>query len=289
MHLSKPILKALIFAAALVTATSASAADNPFKPKAPFKSAIVQYQYQGSEKGHSTVYYQGQTMAEHKETKTTLWGMDQGQQNTIAITKPREIIRVDLRKRTASASGNQMAYMAQEYEKLSAEEKARVRKNAEKMGRSMLTLFQGGQAQIQEGSLMGKPVNIVSVLGLTSYVWKDKGVLLKQEGSLMGMKLDTVATKIEEAAPVPDGKMRVPDGIKVVFDQQADQKQRQMAKQMMDLLKDPQFGQKSGAMAMQPAGGQQAGAAQETEPSAQAQGKDPVKEGMNLLKKTLGF
>jgi len=289
MHLCAHIMKTVLLAAALMMASNAAAADNPFKPKAPFKSAMVHYQYKGSETGQATVYYQGTIMAEHKQTSTTLWGMDQGQQNTITITKPNEVIRVDLNKRTASATGNQLAYMAEEYEKLSPAEKITVKKNAEKMGQSMLNFFKGGQAQMREGTLMGKPVNIISMLGLTTYAWKDNGVLLKQEGSLMGMKLDTVATKIEVGAPVSAEQLQVPGGIKVVFDQKADQKQRQMAKQMMDMLKDPQFGQNRGAMAMQPQDNNPQGNAQRSEPSAQAKEQDPVKEGMNLLKKTLGL
>lgn len=284
MHLRKHIVTAIFMATALFMATAAVAADNPFKPKAPFKSAIVQYQYNGNEKGTSTTYYKGATVADHRQTSTTLWGMDQGQQNTITITKPKEVIRVDLAKRKATATGNQMDYMAQEYEKLSAAEQATVKKNAEKMGQSMMSLFKGGQAEMREGRLMGKPVKIVSILGLTSYVWKDKGVLLKQEGSLMGMKLDTVATSVKVDAPVPAEKLAVPQGIKVVFDQEADQKQRQMAKQMIDMLKDPEFGKGGAGMAMQPQGEAQ-GAGQ----PAGAQEGDPVKEGMNLLKKTLGW
>jgi hypothetical protein len=283
MHLRRHILKAILLAAALLTTTGALAADNPFKPKAPFKSAIVQYQHNGSEKGTSTAYYKGTTFADHRQTSTTLWGMDQGQQNTITITKPKQVIRVDLTKRKATATGNPMAYMAQEYEKLTPAEKARVKKNAEKMGQSMMNFLKGGQAETREGTLMGKPVNIVTVMGLTAYVWKDKGVLLKQEGSLMGMKLDTVATKLEVGAPVPEDKLKVPQGIKVVFDEKADQKQRQMAKHVIDMLKDPEFG-KGGGSAMQAKGGTE-GDGQ----SAEAKEGDPVKEGMNLLKKTLGF
>lgn len=289
MHLRKHILKAIFIATALFLATSAVAADNPFEPKAPFKSAIVQYQHNGSEKGESTIYFKGTTIADHRQTSTTLWGMDQGQQNTITISKPKEVIRVDLNKRKATATGNQMDYMAQEYEKLSPAEKARVKKNAEKMGQSMLSLFKGGQAEMREGTLMGKPVNIVTMMGLTAYTWKDKGVLLKQEGSLMGMKLDTVATKVDVGASVPTEKLKVPQGIEVVFDKEADQKQRQMAKHMMDMLKDPEFGKGGGSMAMQRQSGNSQDAAQGTGQSAEAKEGDPVKEGMNLLKKTLGF
>jgi hypothetical protein len=283
MHLRKHIVKAIFLSAALLMATSALAADNPFKPRAPFKSAIVQYQHNGSEKGTSTIYYHGASFADHRQTSTTLWGMDQGQQNTITITKPKEVIKVDLTKRKATATGNPKDYMAQEYEKLSPAEKARVKKNAEKMGQSMLSFFKGGQAQMREGTLMGKPVTIVSMMGLTSYVWKDKDVLLKQEGSLMGMKLDTVATSVKVGAPVPSEKLNVPQGIKVVFDKEADQKQRQMAQHIIGMLNDPEFGQ-GGGMAMQPQGEAQAAG----QPGETKEG-DPVKEGMNLLKKTLGF
>jgi hypothetical protein len=156
------------------------------------------------------------------------------------------------------------------------------------MGQSMLSFFKGGQTQTRKGTLMGKPVTIVSMMGLTTYVWKDKGVLLKQEGSLMGMKLDAVATSVKVGAPVPAEKLAVPRGIKVVFDQEADQKQRQMAKHMIGMLNDPEFGNDSGGMVMPPQGDAEE-SGQDTEQPARAQEGDPVKEGMNLLKKTLGW
>ncbi len=286
MHLCKHLVKTVLIAAAMMLATNAAAAENPFKIKAPFKSAIVKYKHNGSEKGKSTLYYKGTTTADHRQTSTTLWGMDQGQQDTITITKPKEVIRVNLKKRKATATGNPMAYMAEEYKKLSPAEKARVKKNAENMGQSMLSFLKSGQAETREGTLMGKPVKIVSMMGLTTYVWKDKGVLLKQEGSLMGMKLNSVATDVNVGASVPADKLEVPAGIKVVFDKKADQKQRQMAKNMMDMLKDPEFGKGKGGMVKQPAGGDGQG---NSEQSSQAKEGDPVKEGMNLLKKTLGW
>jgi hypothetical protein len=274
----KQILIVALTVTALMIASGAIAGDNPFKPKAPFTSAVVQYTHNGSEKGKSTMYYQGTTTADHRQTSTTLWGMDQGQQSTITITKPKEIIVVDMTKRTAKSTGNQMDYMAQEYEKLTPVEKATVKKNAEKMGQSMHNFIKGGNAEIKEGTLMGKPVNIVSMMGLTAYVWKDKGVLLKQEGSLLGMKLDTVATKIEVGAQVPADKFKVPAGIKVVFDEESDQKQRKMAKNIIDMLKDPEFGKVKG-------GPVQA----DSNDSGKTEEDDPVKEGMNLLKKTFNW
>jgi riboflavin synthase len=278
----KLIIKSALIMTALMVATNAMAGENPFKPKAPFKSAVVQYTHNGSEKGKSTTYYQGTTTADHRQTSTKLWGVDQGTQDTITITEPKKVIVVDLAKRTAKATGNPMDYMAQEYEKLTPAEKARVKKNAEKMGQSMLNLVKGGKAEIKEGTFMGKPVQIVTAMGLKGYVWKDKGVILKQEGSLLGMKLDTVATKVDVGASVPADKFKVPAGIKVVFDKEADQKQRQMAKNMMDMLKDPDFGKNKGGMAGQPSDDDPGQASQEKE-------GDPVKEGMNLLKKTLGW
>ncbi|KMY67628.1 hypothetical protein AAU61_06865 [Desulfocarbo indianensis] len=289
MMIWRKICFALAALAALGLCSGAALADeNPFRPKAPFKSAIVHYKHQGSETGQSTLYYKGQDTAEYKDTSTTVWGMNQGQEKTITITRPKEVIVVDLVKKEGMKTGNQMAYMAEEYEKLNPAEKARVKKNAEKMGQSMLGMAQGGQPQIREGQFMGKPVQITSVMGLTSYVWKDKGVLLKQEGSLMGIKMDTVATKVEVGVPVPGEKLQPPPGIKVVYNENADQEQRKVAKQVMEMLKDPDFG-KGGGMAAPPAQGAPAGAAQGGEQPAQSQEADPVKEGLDTMKKLFNW
>lgn len=244
---ARRILQAFLALAGLaaLSAVPALAADNPFRPKLPFNSAVVKYEHKGSEKGTSVLYLQGDKMAKHSDTTLSMMGMNQSKKS-IQITTPDKVVDVDLIAKKATATGNMQTYMAQEYEKLNKAEQANVRKNAEKMGTAMAAQFmgKGGKPVIKEGTYKGKPVQIASVMGITTYTWKDTPVTLKVEGSMMGVKMDEEAVDIAVNGPVPGDAFAVPGGIPVVFDKQADQMQRQMATNMVNMLKDPNFEQK---------------------------------------------
>ena len=239
-----PALLALALAAA-ASAAPALAADNPFRPKLPFNSAVIKYEHKGSEKGQSVLYIQGDKMARHTDTKLSMMGVNQPKKS-IQITTPDKVVDVDLIEKKATATGNMLTYMAQEYDKLSKAEQANVRKNAEKMGAAMAAqmMGKGGKPEIKDGSYKGKPVQIATVMGVTSYTWKDTPITLKTEGSMMGVKMDEEAIDIATGGPVPGDAFTVPGGIPVVFDKQADQMQRTMASNMVNMLKDPNFEQK---------------------------------------------
>ena len=297
MRFDRACLALAAMALILTWAFPAFAADNPFKLAPPFKSAIIKYTYSGTQKGQSTVYYKGSVKAEHKQVATKILGFG-SEDNTITITEPQRITTVDLGKKEAYYTGNSMTYMAQEYEKLTPAEKKRVKKNAEEMAGNFLAAMGGGKPEIKQGTFMNHPVEIVTVMGLTSYTWKGKHVVLKQEGGIMGMQMNMVATEVKTGVPIPAEMLQPPAGIKPVFNQEADDQQRKMAKQVMDMLKDPDFGKKQGqamsqAQDAQKQAAQQRQAAQEQagkETSAPAQQDgggqaDPVKEGLDAVKK----
>ncbi|MBU1274912.1 MAG: hypothetical protein KJ720_06000 [Proteobacteria bacterium] len=235
-------LTMLLFTLAWVS--PAAAGDNPFKMAPPFKSAIIKYKYEGTQSGQATTYYKGSVQAEHKKVATNILGMG-SEDNTITITEPQRITSVDLKKGEAFYTGNYMTYMAQEYDKLSSAEKKTVKKNAEAMGKNFMGMM-GGKPQIRQGTFMNRPVDIVKVMGLTSYTWQGKQVVLKQEGGIMGMQMNMTATSIKTGVPVPADKLQVPAGMKAVFNKEADQQQKDMAKRVMGMLKDPEFGKKQG-------------------------------------------
>ncbi|MFH1059831.1 MAG: hypothetical protein V1797_14285 [Pseudomonadota bacterium] len=277
-------VRGLVFAWLLLALAAAPApalaADNPFRPKLPFKTAIIKYELRGSEKGAATLYVDGEKSAKHTESSLAIMGMNQAKKS-IHITTPEQVIEVDLIQKKATATGNMTTYLAQRYEKLSAAEQANVRQNAEKMGASLMTSFMGGggKPQIQEGSFKGKPVQIVTVMGMTSYTWKDTPITLKTSGSMMGMQMDQEAVDIQTNVAVPANAMAVPGGIPVVFDKQADQMQRRMADNMLNMLKDPNFEQKAqsqqGGMMGGVLGGMLQGMDKDGEPAEMPQGMGP--------------
>ncbi len=232
--------KLILILVCLCLPALAQAADNPFAPKLPFATAEIKYQLKGNEAGTAVLYVDGQRSARVVDTALTMMG-GKHPKKSITITLPDKVIEVDLITRTAKATGNMNTYLAQEYEKLSAAEKAAVQKNAEKLGSSMGHAFAGAPPQITQGAFKGNTVDIATVAGFTSYTWKGAGIVLKTQGSMMGMKIDEEAVSIETGVPVKSQVFEVPAGIAVSFDQEDDQIQRQMAKATLDLLKDPQF------------------------------------------------
>ena len=217
---------------------------NPFIPKKlPFKTAVVHYKLEGTESGTATQYWEGKRNARYSDTKSGFMGV--GKRNkTITITTPKRVTEVDLIERKATATGNWMTYMAKEYKKLTSRERKQVKKNAENFGNSFFQGLSEGKPEISEGTFMGKEVQITKMMGITSYVWKDTPIVLKQEGSMMGIKTTTVATSVKTGVRIKSTVFEVPAGIKVVFDQKADQQMRLMAKRWIDDLKDPDFDKK---------------------------------------------
>lgn len=240
MKLRKAAMGAALLAA--LGASVALAEDNPFKKKPPFKTAIIEYSMTGNEQGHATLYVEGLKQAQLSESSVSLKGWTGQVEKKALITTPERIIEVNISKKTARAHGNIQTYMVQEYEKLSAAEKVLARKNAEKLGAAMMTQFAGGLPKAEQGTFLGKPVEIFTFTGITIQTWKDANIPLKSEGEgMMGMKISNVATSVKTDVPLPAGVFEAPVGIEVVFDQQADQMMRTMAGEMMTNLKDPNF------------------------------------------------
>ena len=253
MKLNKLVFSLVAASVALaMTVGLAVAADNPFAPKKPrFNTAIVKYTLQGNSNGKEVLYVNGLERAIHTNAKTTVFGMST-QQKTITITKEKTIVQIDLVERRATEAGNFMYYMAQEYDKLSSSEKATVRKNAEGMGQNMASMIPGTDVKKRKGKLMGKNVEIVTVMGMTTYIWEDTGIVLKTQGNLGPIKINTTATSVDTNVSLPGSAFAVPAGLKVVWNEKADQQQRNMAKQWMDNLKDPILVKKAASPAWAP-------------------------------------
>ncbi|MCB2225731.1 MAG: hypothetical protein KQH53_03555 [Desulfarculaceae bacterium] len=285
------VLRLLLCTALVLTLPlAAMAGDNPFRPSPPFKTAIIKYAYSGNQSGEATTYFKGDTRAEYKHLTTKVLGFG-SEDNQIIITSPKRMTTIDLKKNEAFYTGNYMTYMAEEYDKLSPAEKKQVKKNAEAMGKNFMAMM-GGKPQVSQGKFMGKPVDIVSAAGMTSYTWRGKNVVLKQKGSIMGVEMNMTATQISVGVPVPSSKLKPPAGITPQFNAEADQKQREMAHNIMNMLKDPNAANKQN-QAMQDAQRQAAQAQAEAKTRQQQQGQqqgqeqqgDAVQQGLDAVKK----
>lgn len=254
--ITAPVIFVLIAGLVILSGSSnANAAKNPYKLKLPFKSAIIKYEFGGIEVGTSEVYYKGKKSAEYKKVKLKLMGLLSTRKTEILIiTAPDSIVRVDLKKRTATATGNQITYMAEEFEKLNKADQETAARNHKNLGKMLAFRALTGMPQLSTGTFLGKPVDIVSFkgdTGNTTQVWTGTSIVLKSSGIIMGFKagkksLFSVkhrqeAISIEENAKFSSDKLEVPEGIEVIFDEKADKTLMELAKGWVRNLADPEF------------------------------------------------
>lgn len=221
-----------------------SAEESPWERKLPFKSAIVQYDVAGDEKGTETLYIRanGQEQVHVRKTKGKVMFMNVSN-DKVTITTPELVTDVDMEKKTGRKFINPNKFMAEEYAKLSSKEKETVKKNAVDMGTNMSQMM-GGTVEKKAGSHLGYPCDVVKAMGITTCVMSDTGIMLKTDGSMMGMTIKSAATKLEKDAAIPSDVFNVPAGINVQYDKEADKSNREMAKTVIDMLKDPEASKK---------------------------------------------
>lgn len=238
----------IVFFALLIGALSTGnsfAATNPWDIKLPFKSAIIHYDVKNPEQGVETLYIRdnGKNTAKVTKTKGKIMFIKIST-DTLQITDPDWIVTVDMKKKSAMKITNPAKVMSQEYEKLSADEQATVRSNIEKIGKNFGMRM---EAEIQKAGakILGYTCDLVNVLGVTIYNISETPIMLKTKGSILGIKMESEATKIEENVDIPDSMFRVPEGIEVDYDKKADDLNKEMAKTMIDFLKDPEAAEKT--------------------------------------------
>jgi len=222
------------------------AEDSPWERKLPFKSAIVQYDVAGDEKGSESLYIRasGQERAHFRKTRGKVMFMDISTDKA-TITTPELVTEVDMEKKTGRKFINPTKFIIEEYGKLSAKEKETVKKNAVDIGTNMSQMM-GGTVEKKAGSHLGYPCDVVKAMGITTCAMSDTGIMLKTEGSIMGMTLKTVATKLDKDVAVPSDVFNVPSGVNVEYDKEADKTNREMAKMTIEMLKNPEGAKKTG-------------------------------------------
>jgi primosomal protein N' len=64
-------------------------------------------------------------------------------------------------------------------------------------------------------------------------------IMLKMESKLMGVKMDTVAKKIDTKAAVPADVFKLPDNVNITYSKEADEMSHTMITSMIESMKDP--------------------------------------------------
>ena len=250
---------------------------SPWEAKLPFKNATIHYTISGMENGSEVTYIRdyGREVATYHTTKTSMMGMTMVNE-TVDIDTPEWLYQFDLTERTGTKSVNPQKYMIEEYNKLSRDEQKRVEENGEKMGISAAEGF-GGNVQQNVKKILGYSCDRAEMMGTVVYSIHGSGLPLLVESNMMGMSMKVEATSVDEGK-VADIFFQFPQGIEAKFDPQSDAIAREMAKQTIAMLKDPESAGKQGGMPMMQ--GQQ----QQMSPEDQEQ----MQQAMEMLKGMFG-
>jgi hypothetical protein len=230
--------------AVLLSAAPVLAKDNPWELDLPFEKAVIHYDVSGSQKGAATLYIRDYGNERVKITKS------KGKimfvtitTDTIEITTRDSIINIDMDKKTGARMTNPQKFMQEEMEKLSAKEREIAMKNFEAIGMSMAAQM-GGQVKPNAGEHLGYSCDLVTVMGTTSCQMSGTPIMLKMESNIMGIKINTVAKKIDNNASVPTDVFQIPAGVNVVYDKEVDDMSRAMVASMIESMKDPDAAKK---------------------------------------------
>lgn len=239
---------------AMVFAEDAS----PWEKKLPFKSATIHYALSGMEEGEEILYIRdyGKERATYHEAVSTMKGLT-SKSSTIELQTPDFIYSYDLQEREGVKTSNPQKYMIEEYARLTSAEKKKVTENAQKMGTAYAEAMAdgmggGGMAvkiQHNAAEILGYSCDKVEVMGGVTYLLHDSDICLKSEMNVLGMKMEMVATSVQEEK-VDDKFFQHPEGIIAEMDAEAETMVREMASQVVAMLKDPDNSPKGEAQPM---------------------------------------
>lgn len=216
---------------------------SPWETKLPFKAARIQYTISGMENGTEVTYIRdyGKEVASYHTAQTSMMGMVMVNK-TVDITTPDWIYSFDLTNKTGTQQVNPEKYMIEEYQKLSKAEQKQVRENGEKMGVSVAEGF-GGNVQQNAEKILGYSCDRVEMMGTIVYSIHGTGIPLRMESNMMGMNMKMEATSVD-VGKVEDKFFQLPEGIEPTLDPQSDAIARSMAKETIEMLKDPKGAEK---------------------------------------------
>ena len=183
--------------------------------KYPFKSVIIEYKIEGKTNGTKTVYIEdyGYKEATYSKTATKMLGM-KTEENTVDIIIGEKFYNIDLKTGQAHAAVSPIAdYLATQGD------------DWEEVGRNILE--QLGYEKIGNESVNGKNCEVWEGM---NKVWIWKGLLLKSETKMMGMRFTEISTDIKVNASIPADKFEIPDDIEV--------EENEMGGEMQDFMKN---------------------------------------------------
>ena len=223
----------------LIPAYVSAGEKSPWEARLPFESATIHYTISGTKDGSEVLYVRkyGSEVATYHTTKASMLGIIIANE-TVSIDKPDWLYRFDLTEKTGSKRVNPKKYLIEEYKLLSEEEQKLVVQNGEKMGVTMAEGF-GGSVQQNAETILGYSCDRAEMIGTVAYSIHGSGIPLLVESNLMGLVMKIEATSID-VGKVAEKYFQFPEGIEVHFDSGSDAIAREMAKQTISELKDPE-------------------------------------------------
>lgn len=233
------MIKMLLVSILLCNVIVFASANNPFEKRAPFKEATIKYKLLGSSKGTSILYIKeyGKYLCEHEQTKMSMFGFEK-EENKLTISTPDWVYTIDLNSKTGSKVTNFEKYMQQEYAKLTPSEQKTVRRNARKMGADF-SQNMGGDVKFNAAMIHGYSCDKTTVMGMTSYTIHNTAIVLKMDGSVLGVKVKKEATSIDKGT-VDSSHFDIPQNVKITYDATADSMMKEHAARMMQMLLHPE-------------------------------------------------
>ncbi len=263
----------------LLPASVVAGNKSPWETKLPFKAASIHYTISGMENGTEVTYIRdyGREVANYHTAKTSMMGMVM-MNETVDITTPDWVYSFDLTNHTGTQQVNPEKYMIEEYHRLSKAEQKQVRENGEKMGVSVAEGF-GGNVEQNAEKILGYSCDRAEMMGTVAYSIHGTDIPLRVESNMMGMSMKIEATSVDEGK-VADKFFQLPEGIEPRLDPQSDAIARSMAKETIDMLKDPKGAEKLQEEAM----GERMKANEQMSPEQQ----DQMEQAMEMLKGMFG-
>jgi hypothetical protein len=169
----------------------------------PFKSAIVEYKYEGNSKGSHVKYIDnyGYKQADYADAETKVFGMVSKEKSAVIKNGPK-IYTIDYKTKTANVGVNDLyeSYMnSTDKNSNDIGEQAMHDLGFEYSGRNEVVM--GKNCKVYEGSL--------------GEIWVWNNLPLKSNTRVLGIKVTETATKLEIDASVPNSKFEIPKNIEV--------------------------------------------------------------------------
>lgn len=194
----------------MLSITSISFAQDNQANRYAIKSGHVEYKLTGNTEGTKSLWFDnyGEIFVEEVNSITTtkMFGMKNvTEEHKVTIMKGAENITIDYIEETVYKSTNPYYQDGKDFaESMTKEEQ-------EEFTNSIMNSF-GGEI-IGEENILGKKCEIMSMLGTKTWIYK--GVALKSEAKILGVKNFEDATEFEENVKIPASKFKIPEGFEV--------------------------------------------------------------------------